>query len=154
MRMLPAGVLGTALLFALAGCGGSVADRDRPEPTRAQPPAPTSPFCSAVQAGNTAAAPLDTLAVRGSAPPEELSTTVDAVRRSNAALLDTAPQEIRADVDRYVRVVDLQLDALLANGGDLAALQADQALSTQINAPDNVSASQRVRDYVTENCAG
>ena len=151
--MLPAGMLGTVLLLVLAGCGGSVADRDQPRPTR-EAPAPTSAFCTAVQAGNTAAAPLDTLATRGSAPPEELSNVVDAVRRTNAALLDTAPPEIRTDVDRYVAVVDLQLDALLANGGDLGALQSDAALTERINAPDNVASSTRVREYVAKNCAG
>ncbi|WP_300016335.1 hypothetical protein [Pseudonocardia sp.] len=149
MRFVPAGVLAGALLLALGGCGGSVADRDRPSPTRQQP-STASPFCAAVQAGNAAAAPLG---ARGGIVPEELSNTVEAVRRSNVTLLNTAPPEIRNDVDTYVRIVDLQLDALLASGGDAATLQDDPALEAQINAPDAVAANERVRDYVTQNCS-
>jgi hypothetical protein len=149
MRLVPTGALAAALVLALAGCGGSVADRDRPAPTRQQA-APASPFCAAVQAGNAAAAPL---AARGGIVPEELSNTVDAVRRNNVQLLNTAPEQIRGDVESYVRVVDLQLTALLANGGDAAALQGDTALAAQINAPEAVAANERVRDYVTENCS-
>jgi len=139
---------GALLLLGLAGCGGSVADRDRPSPTRAQPE-PASPFCAAVQASNTALAPL---ATPGGIPADELASTADAVRRSTTQLLNAAPEEIRGDVERYNAVVDLQLDALVANGGDSAALARDTALTAQINTPENTTANQRVRAYVTENC--
>ncbi|GAA3227063.1 hypothetical protein GCM10017691_17130 [Pseudonocardia petroleophila] len=145
-RLLPA----TLLVLALAGCGGSVADRDRPDTTRERA-APASPFCAAVTTTNTALAPLSSPTAQG-IPAEQLTNTADAVRAGTAQLLNTAPEEIRADVERYVRVVDLQLDALVANGGDSAALAGDPAFTAQVNTPENTAASQRVRDYVARNC--
>jgi hypothetical protein len=146
-RLLP----GVALLVLLAGCGGSVADRDRPSPARERPAA-TSPFCDAVQASNAALAPLSSVTARA-VPAEELTNTADAVRRSTTQLLNAAPQDIRPDVERYVAVVDLQLDALVANGGDGAALARDPAFRAQVDSAENVAANQRVREYVMENCA-
>jgi len=140
-----------ACCAVLAGCGGSVADRDRPSPTRERP-ASTSPFCAAVQASNEALAPLTSVTARA-VPAEELTNTADAVRRSTTQLLNTAPQDIRADVERYVALVDLQLDALVANGGDGAALARDPEFRAQVDTPENIAANQRVRDYVMENCA-
>lgn len=136
------------LVALLAGCGGSVADFDRVEPSRA-PAAPPSPFCAAVEAGSTATAPLNG---RTGIPPEELDPAVDAVRQANENLVDTAPQELRADVEIYVRALDLQLDALLANGGDSTALARDAALATAVNTPENIAANQRVQDYVRRTC--
>lgn len=135
----------------LTGCGGSVADRDRPPPARDRPAA-TSPFCSAVRASNEALAPLSSVTARA-VPAEELTNTADAVRRSTTQLLNAAPQDIRPDVERYVAVVNLQLDALVANGGDGAALARDPAFRAQVDNPENTAANQRVRDYVMENCA-
>ncbi|MBW0114629.1 hypothetical protein [Pseudonocardia abyssalis] len=145
-RLLPAALL----VLALAGCGGSVADRDRPDPARERA-APASPFCAAVLTTNTALAPLSSPTAQG-IPAEQLTNTAEAVRAGTAQLLDTAPEEIRADVERYVRVVDLQLDALVANGGDSAALAGDAEFTAQVDTPENTTASQRVRDYVARNC--
>lgn len=150
-RLLPAeGFAAALLLLAVAGCGGSVADRDRPDPVRERA-APASPFCAAVQATNTALAPLSSTTSQA-VPAEQLTNTADAVRASTAQLLNTAPEEIRGDVERYVRVVDLQLDALVANGGDGAALARDPEFTAQVNTTENASANQRVRDYVARNC--
>jgi hypothetical protein len=134
------------------GCGSSVADADRPDPTRSQPVS-SSPFCTAVQANLEAIRPLNTLIGRGGgAPPEELSNTVDAVRRTGEDMLDTAPNEIRPDVERTVEAVDLQLDALLASGGDRDAVSRDPELAAQLQAPELRAASERVQTYVTRNC--
>ncbi len=142
-------LLAAPLLVALlAGCGGSVADLDRAQASRAPAAAP-SPFCAAVQAGSAATAPLSG---RSGLPPEELAPAVDAVRQANEDLVDTAPQELRTDVEVYVRALNLQLDALLANGGDSAALARDAALSTAVNTPENIAANQRVQDYVRRSC--
>ena len=143
-------LLGVLLVLALAGCGGSVADRDRPDATRERA-APPSPFCTAVVATNTALAPLSSPTAQA-IPAEELTNTADAVRAGTAQLLASAPDEIRADVERYVGVVDLQLDALVANGGDGAALAADAEFTARVNTPENSAASRRVRDYVTRTC--
>lgn len=137
------------VVLALAGCGGSVADADRVQPTRAAP-APPSPFCAALEATSAATAPLNG---RTGVPPEELSNTVDAVRAANDELVEAAPAELRADVERYVAALDLQLDALLANGGDTAALATDAALASAVNTPENVEANQRVQDYVRSTCS-
>ncbi len=136
------------VLATLAGCGSSVADRDRPAPVQATAATP-SPFCGALEESLAATAPLTN---RSGVPAEELSNAVDAARRANAALVDTAPQNVRADVERYVAALDLQLDALLANGGDTLALRSDEALATAITAPETVAAQQRVQAYVEDTC--
>lgn len=140
----------TPLLVVLiaAGCGGSVADADGVAPTRA-PAAPPPPFCAALQATTAATAPLNG---RTGVPAEELSNTVDAVREANEELVETAPDELRADVQRYVAALDLQLDALLANGGDTTALQTDAELAAAVNTPENAAANQRVQGYVRRTC--
>jgi hypothetical protein len=149
---------GAALAAALvagafaAACGGSVADSDRRQPVRTEP-APTDPFCVAAQANVDAIRPLNSLlATRGGAPPEELSNTIDAVRRAGDAMLTAAPAEIRADVERTVQAVDLQLDALLASGGDAAAVTDDPALTDRLSSPEFAGAGERVRSYVDSNC--
>ena len=136
-------------IVLVAGCGGSVAGLDRVEPTRA-PAGPPSPFCAAVQASSAATTPLSG---RSGVPPEELSNTVDAVRLANDDLVQTAPDEIRDDVEQYVAALDLQLDALLANGGDSTALATDAALASAVNTPENVAANQRVQEYVRTTCS-
>ena len=57
-----AAVLISAASLLLAGCGGSLADTDRPGPARPRP-APTD-FCTAVVAGAAAARPLAVLVTR------------------------------------------------------------------------------------------
>lgn len=140
-------VLAAALL---AGCGGSVADSDAP--AASVEPVVTSPFCAAVQANAAALRPLSALTARGNAPPEELSDTVAAVRRSGDDLLRAAPDDIRRDVETYVRAVDLQLDALLANGGDGAALSRDTDLTAQVGSPEATAAGRRLQAYVERTC--
>jgi hypothetical protein len=149
MRLVPHAVA-LATVFAagaLAGCGGSVADADNRERARPTTP-PSSPFCDAAQARSDAIRPLNRLVARGSAPPAELSSTVETVRRSGNHLLVVAPSDIRADVERSVQAVNLQLDALLASGGDVDALSRDPAL----NSPEAAAASERVTAYVNRNC--
>lgn len=136
------------VVLVVTGCGGSVADADGIAPTRA-PAAPPPPFCAALQATTAATAPLDG---RTGVPAEELSNTVDAVREANEELVETAPDELRADVQRFVAALDLQLDALLANGGDVPALQTDTELAAAVNTPENVAAHQRVQAYVARTC--
>lgn len=148
---------GTTVVAALlagavtAGCGGSVADADDRGPTPAAPPV-TNPFCLAAQANVEAIRPLSVLVSRGGAAPQELSDTVDAVRRSGAAMRNAAPDEIRSDVDRTVQAADLQLDALLANGGDGAALTRDAQLAARLNSAEFAGARDRVQAYVDDNC--
>ena len=136
------------VVLVAAGCGGSVADSDGVAPSRA-PTAPPPPFCAALEAAGAATAPLDG---RTGVPAEELGTTVDAVRQANEELVDTAPDELRTDVERYVAALDLQLDALLANGGDTVALATDAELASAVNTPENVAANQRVQEYVRRTC--
>jgi hypothetical protein len=136
---------------AVVGCGGSVADADRRDPVRTTPP-PPSPFCAAAQANLDAIRPLNGLVARGSVPPDELDRTVTAVRRAGTDMLDTAPGEIRPDVERTVQAVNLQLDALVANGGDAAALSRDPQLASRLNSPEFAGAADRVRSYVARTC--
>lgn len=145
-------LLGAALFTLLAGCGGSVADRDRPVARAPEPVAP-SPFCAAVESSAEAQAPLSALTGGGRLDPEQLGPTVDAIRRSNNELLTTAPPEVRPDVQTYVRVIELQLDALVASDGDGAALSRDSALVAEVNTPENRAAGDRVSAFVTRTCA-
>lgn len=147
MRALAVLLLGLVLV---TGCGASVADRDGARPPSDAAAAPPSPFCTAVRAADEASAPLQG---RSGVPAEELTNTVEDVRAANTDLVETAPQEIRADVQTYVRALDLQLDALVANGGDTAALSSDAALTSAVNTPENAAASRRVQDYVRAECA-
>jgi hypothetical protein len=138
------------LFGVLAGCGGSVADADLPDPTRTAT-APPSPFCAAAEANLQAIRPLSGFVAQGRVPPEELDETVGAVRRAGADMLLAAPDEIRPDVERTVRAVDLQLDVLLANGGDAAALRNAQ-LTNQLDSPEYTESGERVRAYVERTC--
>jgi hypothetical protein len=134
-----------------AGCGGSVADADGREPTRSAPPA-ASPFCIAAQANVAAVRPLSALITRGGGSAEELTKTVDGVRRAGTAMRDAAPDEIRDDVELTVDSMGLQLDALLANGGNGAAVARDPQLSARLGSPELAAARERLQTYVNENC--
>ncbi|WP_219413412.1 hypothetical protein [Pseudonocardia nigra] len=145
-------VLAIAAGALAAGCGSSVADRDGREPVRTAPP-PPSPFCAAAQANSAAIRPLNTLLARGTGvPPEELSNTVDAVRRTSADLLNAAPNEIRPEVERTVQATNLQLDALLASGGDGGAVARDRELAARLNSPEFTGAAEQLRSYLQSNC--
>jgi hypothetical protein len=139
-----------AALVLVAGCGASVADNDRPAPTRPAR-APAGDFCAAVQANTEAARPLAGLA-RGGAGPADLEAVAAEVRRTGSEVLATAPGEIRTDVERSVEAANLQLDALEATGGDPVAAARDTDLTERLNAPEFAAAAQRVRAYVAENC--
>ena len=80
------------------------------------------------------------------------TTAAETVRSAYAEVLATAPGEIRADVERSVAAVDLQLDALEAADGDTAAVAGDAELRGRLTAPEYVQAAERVRDYIGEHC--
>jgi hypothetical protein len=142
--------LGTWLLVA---CGGSVADADtnsaRPGATRDI--GPPSPFCAAARANAEALRPLSAMAT-GGARPDSLSNTVNEVRRTGSELLRVAPDEIRPDVERTVKAVNLQLDALVANGGDAGAVARDPDLVARLSSPELAGAGDRYRSYVNRTC--
>ena len=140
-------VLGTSVLVA---CGGSVADADADSGTRGTSPPPT-PFCLAARANAEAIRPLNAMANSGSRP-DSLANTVDQVRRTGAELLRVAPDEIRLDVERTVQSVNLQLDALVANGGDAAAVARDPELVARLSSPELAGAGERYRSYVNRTC--
>lgn len=146
---VPVMVLAAALL---AGCGGSVTDADKPD-RRPAAQASVSPFCAAAQANSDAIRPLNGMVARGTTP-EQLSGTVQAVRRAGANLLAAAPDEIRPDVERTVGAVNMQLDVLMANGGDAAAVSRDPEVSAALSAPELTEASNRYRTYVARVCDG
>lgn len=136
---------------ALLGCGGSVADADSPDPTR-RAPAAVSPFCSAAQANLEAIRPLNGLVAQGKVPQDELTSTVAAVRRAGQDMVYTAPNDIRTDVERTVEALGMQLDVLVASGGDQTALSRDTELTKKLNSPEYVGAGERVRTYVERTC--
>lgn len=138
--------------FLLTGCGGSLADTDAPAPARPDR-TPPGDFCGAVLAGTRAAQPLAALLTRGgTVPRDELDTAAEAVRSAYAEVLATAPGEVRADVERSVAAVNLQLDALEAAGGDTTAVARDAQLRSKLTAPEYTEAAARVRGYVGEHC--
>ena len=128
-----------------------MADADAPDPTRAEAPR-SSPFCAAAEANVEAIRPLGGLVARGQVPPDELTDTVDAVRRAGADMVNTAPPEIQADVEQTVAVLDLQLDVLIANDGDPSAVARDPQVAARVNSPEVTGATQRVRSYVERTC--
>jgi hypothetical protein len=134
----------------IAGCGSSVADADRRDPVSTTPP-PT-PFCAAAQANLESLRPLNGFLAQGSVPPNELDDTVDAVRRAGAQMVTAAPNEIRTDVELTVQALDLQLDALVASGGDPAAVTRDPQLTARLNSPEFTGARARVRAYMERMC--
>jgi hypothetical protein len=136
---------------ALLGCGGSVADADAPDPTR-RAPAPPSPFCAAAQANLEAIRPLNGLVAQGQVSREELTSTAAAVRRAGQDMVFAAPNDIRNDVERTVEALDMQLDVLVASGGDQTALSRDTELVERLNSPEFAGAGERVRAYVERNC--
>jgi hypothetical protein len=137
----------------LLGCGGSsVADADAPDPTR-RAPAPSTPFCAAAQANLEAIRPLNGLVAQGQVPRDELASAADAVRRAGQDMVFAAPDDIRTDVERTVEALDMQLDVLVASGGDQTALSRDTELVNRLNSPEFAGAGERVRGYVERNCA-
>lgn len=137
----------------LVACGSSVADADansnRPGSTRSS--TPPSPFCVAARANAEAIRPLNAMA-SGGARPDNLSGTVNEVRRTGAELLRLAPDEIRPDIERTVQAVNLQLDALIASGGDASAIARDPSLVARLNMPELTVAGERYRTYVSRTC--
>jgi hypothetical protein len=151
-------VLGAAAALALlAGCGGSVADADtvRP-PTTTRPVSPqAAPFCAAVQANADAIRPLNGLSLGGpvNAAGDGLAAAVSTARLSGIALADAAPDEIRDDVQRVVDAMDVELNALVAAGGDAAKAARDPAVTAAVNSPEVTAAGERVTTYVQQNCS-
>jgi hypothetical protein len=135
----------------LVGCGGSVADADGRDPTR-RPTTPPSPFCAAAQANLEAIRPLNGLVAQGQVPPDQLVSTAAAVRRAGQDMVFAAPADIRPDVERTVQALDMQLDVLVASGGDQTALTRDPELVDRLNSPEFAGAGERVRAYVERNC--
>lgn len=135
----------------LLGCGSSVADADAPDPARTAP-APPSPFCAAAQANLEAIRPLNGLVAQGEVPRDQLVNTVAAVRRAGQDMVFAAPDDIRTDVERTVQALDMQLDVLVASGGDQTALSRDTELVNRLNSPEFTGAGERVRTYVERNC--
>ena len=143
-----------ALVSALlmAGCGSSLADADRPLPTRASH-GPAGDFCAAVRAGADAARPLAALVDRGGAVPrDQIVDAAERVRTAYADVLATAPEEIRTDVEHTLAEADVQLDALEATGGDAAAVARDAGTRSRQAGEDYALAAARVRDYVGAHC--
>ena len=91
------------------------------------------------------------MATRGTRP-DSLANTVDQVRRTGAELLRVAPDEMRLDVERTVQSVNLQLDALVANRGDAAAVARDPELVARLSSPELAGAGERYRSYVSRTC--
>jgi hypothetical protein len=137
--------------WLLTACGGSVADADSESPSPSRTLTASSPFCAAARASSEAIRPLNAMAA-GGARPENLPNTVDQVRRTGAELLRVAPDEIRPDVERTVQAVNLQLDALIANGGDAGAVARDPELVARLNSPELAGAGERYRIYVSRTC--
>lgn len=154
MGLVMRGAVAAAALCAgvlLTACGGSVADADD-GPTTRTTTAPTTPFCAAARANSDAIRPLNALIARGAVPPAELETTVEAVRRAGSDLLVVAPADLRDDVERTVRAVEVQLDALVASGGDGTAVNRDPAVAAQLEDTELRAATQRVTAYVSSTC--
>jgi hypothetical protein len=139
-------------MLLLVACGGSLADADRPGPARSAR-TPPGDFCAAVQAGVAAARPLAALVERGDAVPrEQIVEAAEQVRSANADVLATAPEEIRADVERSIAEADVQLDALEAAGGDAAAMARVGATTSGSAEQEYAVAARRVREYVGVHC--
>ena len=150
-RVSPVATL-LAVALLVGGCGGSLADTDTPAPPRQDRSRPGD-FCGAVLAGTRAAQPLVALVNRGgTVPRDQLTSAADAVRSAYADVLAAAPGEIRADVERAVSAVDMQLDALEAAGGDTAVVARDTGLRSRLTASEYTEAADRVRGYVCEHC--
>lgn len=142
-------VLGSSLLMA---CGGSVADADSDGALVRTPSSPPpSPFCAAARANAEAIRPLNAMS-SGGARPDSLTSTVDEVRRTGSELMRLAPDDIRADVERTVQAVNLQLDVLVANNGDATAIARDPDLVARLSSPELTGAGERYRTYVNRNC--
>ncbi|HYH31505.1 MAG TPA: hypothetical protein VD903_14065 [Pseudonocardia sp.] len=148
-RISRAGAL--AALVVLTGCGSSVADADSRDPIRTTAP-PATPFCAAAQANLQAIRPLNGLVAQGRVPPDQLADRVAAVRRAGQDMVLTAPQDIRADVERTVEALDLQLDVLVASGGDQTAIGRDTELMNRLNSREFAGAGERVRAYMEQTC--
>ncbi len=150
----PAVALAVALL---AGCGGSVADADtaRPVPTTRPVSPQAAPFCAAVQANADAIRPLNGLSLSGpvNAAGDGLTAAVSKARLSGIALVNAAPDQLRDDVQRVVSAMDVELNALVAAGGDATKAARDPGVTAANSTPEVVAAGQHVGTYVQQNCA-
>jgi hypothetical protein len=140
----------------LAGCGGSVADADTrgvtPRTTSRAASAQAAPFCAAVQANADAIRPLNNLRLGSPVAADQLTATVEAARLSGAALRGAAPDALRGDVQRTVDALDVELDALLAAGGDPDVAARNPQVVAQYTSPEVAAAGRRVAAYVSQNC--
>jgi hypothetical protein len=153
---VPRSLAAAAAYALLAACGGSVADADsgRPVPTTRPLSPQAAPFCAAVQANIDAVRPLNGLSLSGpgNATGDGLTAAVSKARLSGVALVDAAPDKLRDDVQRVVRAMDVELDALVAANGDTARAARDPAVVAANDTPEVAAAGERVHTYVQQNC--
>lgn len=149
----PAALVVCALITVLTACGGSVADTDNDRPAARETTTAPTPFCAASRANSDALGPLNALVSRGGPVDRAaLGRAVDTVRRSGSELVLSAPAEVADDVQLTVDAVNVQLDALLANGGDGRAIADDPQVAERLNSPELTAATQRLTAYVNRTC--
>jgi hypothetical protein len=143
----PRALLAATAAVLLAGCGTSVADADVAAPTTSPTPVP-SPFCTAARSHADALRPLALLAQRGGAKPGELASAVAAVHRADSDLVANAPRDQLGLVQRYVDLLNTQIDALVRAGGDAG----DPAVVAASASHDAQDTAQQVAAYVMRHC--
>lgn len=136
--------------LVLAGCGGSVADRDTSRTVTTTAAQAVTPFCEAVDNSRAAARPVSELGTGRRVG--EISTVAEQVRTANEQVTALSPQELRADFERRNALIERQLRILESNGGDTLALARDSDVAREASDPAYTAGQRRINDYVRSTC--
>lgn len=136
----------------LSGCSGGDAQDVPPELEQAAEAAGTVvAFCDAARTNLEAGRPFADLVAAGPGrSEEEIETVLAPLRESNEAMLATAPEEIRPDVEAAAGLAEVKLAAYQASGGDPAKAAEDPAVVAK--AQESTEAVTRMQRFMKIRC--
>jgi hypothetical protein len=151
-------VVAAVAALALAGCSsGKGSSSATPTTAKSSSPASsikgsTDPFCNFVRTFDSRFGQINP----GLADPTQLKSTVQDAAGAISGAESMAPAQIKGDVSLLNDAFQKLATALAQINYDLTkAAQAPQVLASlqQLQSPDYAAASQRIDNYISQNCA-
>ncbi|HVL86031.1 MAG TPA: hypothetical protein VM367_17320 [Pseudonocardia sp.] len=143
----------------LTGCGGDAPDvpeiegvpQEQVEEVTEQVEAAAN-FCEAAESHIQAGAAFNEFARAGEAPrpAEEIQAVLEPLRASTTQMVESAPEEQRADLELIAAAQEASLSVYEATGGDATAALSDPT-SVQ-KAQEAAEADARIRQYLLARC--
>ena len=112
-------------------------------------------YCAALSGYKAATDAADPVLASGDATPEELETAFTSLSDHLDPMLETAPEEISADLELVVGKSRELIDALAANDYDLVVVGEDPAnaeLLASLDSAEYTEATERIDDYGEATC--